>query len=123
MIYKQTKPLKMKVTDYNVVLTAATTKLEQDACLILDYLTIDEAAQCMTMIYLCSDMMEALTMDFTGNISVIASPYRIAILYLKHQSFYKGDTPICLYENLTEDIDEIALRMDAALERWQEQTV
>lgn len=111
----------MKVTDYNVVLTAATNKLEKDTCLILDYLTMDEAAQCMTTIYLCSDLMNVITMGYTGNISVIASPYRIAILYLKHQSFYKGDTPICLYEDLAEDLDEIALRMDAALERWQEQ--
>ena len=112
----------MKVTDYNVVLAAATTKLEKDTSLILDYLTIDEAAQCMTMIYLCSDMMDAITMDYTGNISVIASPYRIAILYLKHQSFYKGNTPICLYEDLSDDINEIALRLEAALERWEEQT-
>ena len=112
----------MKVTDYNVVLAAATTRLEKDTSLILDYLTIDEAAQCMTMIYLCSDMMDAITMDYTGNISVIASPYRIAILYLKHQSFYKGDTPICLYENLSDDINEIALRLEAALDRWEEQT-
>ena len=111
----------MKVTDYNVVLTEATKRLEQGDCLVLDYLTMDEAAQCMTMIYLCSNLMDAISMDYTGNISVIASPYRIAILYLKHQSFYKGDTPICLYEDLSDDIENIALRMDAALERWQEQ--
>ena len=121
MIYKQTKRLKMKVTDYNVVLAEATKKLEKDTSLILDYLTIDEAAQCMTMIYLCSDVMDAITMDYTGNISVIASPYRIAILYLKHQSFYKGDTPICQYVDLTDDMNEIVLRLDAALERWEEQ--
>ena len=112
----------MKVTDYNVVLAAATTRLEKYTSLILDYLTIDEAAQCMTMIYLSSDLMDAITMDYMGNISVIASPYRIAILYLKHQSFYKGDTPICLYNDLEEDINEIALRLDAALERWEEQS-
>lgn len=113
----------MKVTDYNVVQAAATKELEKNSGLILDYLTRDEAAQCMTMIYLCSDLMDAITMDYTGNISVIASPYRIAILYLKHQSFYKGDTPICMYEDLEEDMYEISLRLDAALERWQEQTV
>ena len=112
----------MKVTDYNVVLAAATKVLDRQTCLILDYLTIDEAAQCITMIYLCSDLMDAITMDYTGNISVIASPFRIAILYLKHQSFYKGDTPICQYEDLTDDINEIALRLEAALERWEEQT-
>lgn len=112
----------MKVTDYNVVLAAATNKLEKDTCLILDYLTIDEAAQCMTMIYLCSDLMLAITMDYTGNISVIASPYRIAILYLLHQSFYKSETPICLYEELEDDINEIALRLEAALKQWEEQT-
>jgi len=111
----------MKGTDYNVVLAVATKTLKQNECLILDYLTIDEAAQCMTMIYLCSDLMDAITMDFTGNISVIASPYRIAILYLKHQSFYKGDTPICQYVDLADDMKEIVLRLDAALERWEEQ--
>lgn len=113
----------MKVTDYNVVHAEATKKLKTDSSLILDYLTIDEAAQCMTMIYLCSDLMDAITMDYTGNISVIASPYGIAILYMKHLSFYKGDTPICLYNDLNKDINEIALRMDAALERWEEQTI
>ena len=112
----------MKVTDYNVVLAEATKRLEQGDYLILDYLTTDEAAQCMTMIYLCSDLMDAITMDYTGNISVIASQYRIAVLYLKHQSFYKGDTPICQYVNLAEDINEIVLRLDAALERWEEQS-
>lgn len=111
----------MKVTDYNVVNAAATKVLDRHTCLILDYLTMVEAAQCMTMIYLCSDLMDAITMDYTGNISVIASPNRIAILYLKHQSFYKGDTPICLYEDLSDDMENIALRMDAALERWEEQ--
>jgi hypothetical protein len=111
----------MKCTDYNVVLAVAIKKLEQGDCLILDYLTIEEAAQCMTMIYLCSDLMDAITMDYTGNISVIASPYRIAVLYLKHQSFYKGDTPICQYVDLADDINEIVLRLDAALERWEEQ--
>lgn len=111
----------MKVTDYNVVLAEATKKLETDASLILDYLTIDEAAQCMTMIYICSDLMETITMDYTGNISVIASPYGIAILYLKHLSIYKGDTPICQYVDLADDMKEIVLRLDAALERWEEQ--
>lgn len=113
----------MKETDYNVVYTAAETRLNQGDCLILDYLTMDEAAQCMTMIYLCTDVMDAITMDYAGNISVIASPYRIAVLYLKHQSFYKDDTPICLYSNLADDMNEIVLRLDAALGRWQEQTV
>ena len=122
MIYKQTKRLKMKVADYNVVYMAAETRLNQGDCLILDYLTIEEAAQCMSIIYLCSDMMNAVTLDFIGNISVIASPYRIAILYLKHQSFYKGDTTICQYVDLADDMNEIVLRLDAALERWQEQT-
>ena len=111
----------MKVTDYNVVLAEATKRLEQGDCLILDYLTMYEAAQCMTIIYLCSDIMDAITMDYMGNISVIASPYRIAILYLKHQSFYKGDTRICQYVDIAEDMNEIVLRLNAALERWEEQ--
>lgn len=112
----------MKETDMNIVQATATAVLETTGGTILDYLTMEEAAQCMTIIYLCTDVMDAITMDYTGNISVIASPYRIAVLYLKHQSFYKGDTPICQYEDLANDLKEIVLRLDAALERWQEQT-
>ena len=111
----------MKVTNYNVVLAEATKRLDQGDCLILDYLTTDEAAQCMTMIYLFSDLTDAITIDYTGNISVIASSYRIAVIYLKHQSFYKGDTPICQYVDLADDMNEIVLRLDAALERWEDQ--
>ena len=110
----------MKVTDYNVVLAAATKVLDRHTSLILDYLTMDQAAQCMTIIYLCSDLMDAITMDYTGNISVIATPYRIAIRCIRRMSFYNGDTQICKYEDLADDMNEIVLRMDAALERWKE---
>jgi hypothetical protein len=33
-------------------------------------------------------------------------------------SFYKNDGPICLYENVVADIEQIITVMDAAIARW-----
>lgn len=110
-----------KVTNLNVIKEAATQTIENYGSELLEYLTMEEAVTCFTLIYVTNDITTGFGQDFTGNISVISSPTRISIIFLGHHSFYKVHECICLYEDLEEDMDAIRITMDAALARWEEQ--
>lgn len=111
----------MKATDLNEIRAVAAEELAQHGGRILDYLTVGESTDLLTMIYVTNDRAAGYGVDFLGNLSVISSPTRIAIIFLGHHSFYKHDGSICLYADLEEDIHEINIVLDAALDRWEEQ--
>lgn len=113
----------MKVADLNEIRAVAAEELAQHGGRILDYLTIGESTDLLTMIYVTNDRAAGFTVDYLGNLSVISSPTRIAINFLNHHSFYKHDGTICLYNDLDDDIHEINIVLDAALDRWEEQNV
>lgn len=113
----------MKVTDYNEIKTAVFHYLTENGSQALDYLTIDQCTLAVTMIYLTNDIDYALGQDFIGNLSILSTPHRIAIIFLGHHSFYKTDGDICHYEDLESDISSIVTYLDAALARWEEQNV
>lgn len=113
----------MKATDLNEIRAVAAEELAQQGGRILDYLTIGESTDLLTMIYVTNDRAAGFTVDYLGNLSVISSPTRIAINFLNHHSFYKHDGTICLYNDLEDDMHEINIVLDAALERWEEQNV
>lgn len=111
----------MKATDLNEIRAVAAEELAQHGGRILDYLNIGESTDLLTMIYLTNDRAAGYCVDFLGNLSVISSPTRIAVIFLSHHSFYKHDGSICLYNDLEDDMHEINLVLDAALDRWEEQ--
>ncbi len=111
----------MKATDLNEIRAVVAEELVQQGGRILDYLTIGESTDLLTMIYVTNDRAAGFTVDYLGNLSVISSPTRIAINFLNHHSFYKHDGTICLYNDLEDDIHEINIVLDAALDRWEEQ--
>lgn len=113
----------MKATDLNEIRAVAAEELAQQGGRILDYLSIGESTDLLTMIYVTNDRAAGFTVDYLGNLSVIASPTRIAINFLNHHSFYKHNGCICFYNDLEEDIHEINIVLDAALDRWEEQNV
>lgn len=113
----------MKVRDLNEIAAEASRVLSQAEYKIDDYLSHDESVELVTMIYITNDSTAGHGIDYVGNISVVASTQRIAIIFLGHHSFYKHDGAICEYEDLTEDVEEILMCLDAALSRWEEQNV
>lgn len=110
----------MKVTDLNQIKAVTTEQLENNGGEILEFLTIDDAANCLTMIYVTNDVLCGFVQDYMSNISVISSPRRIAIIGFGRHSFYQVDENICGYEILTEDIEAIRITLDAALARWED---
>lgn len=110
----------MKVTDLNTVKAIATEQLENYGGGILDFLSMEDAATCLSMIYVTNDLASGLGQDFTNNISVISSQTRIAIIGFGRHSFYKVTEPICGYESLADDMRAINVTLDAALARWED---
>ena len=70
------------------------------------------------MIYVNNDRQCGLGQDYNEGISVVASRTRISIIGQGAMSFYINDGPICLYENVVADIEQIITVMDAAIARW-----
>ena len=110
----------MKVTDLNEIKAAAAEELAQFGSEILEYLQLDEAANCFTTIYVTNNTASGVGQDFLGNLSIVSSPTRIAVIFLGHHSYYKHDGQICDYNDLADDMHEINLCINAALLRWQE---
>lgn len=111
----------MKVTDLNLIKAAAMAELAESGSELLEYLTMDESANAMTMIYLTNDLNSGHAQDYLGNLSIVSSPTRIAVIFLGHHSYYKQEGNICEYESLADDMQVIRCTIDAALLRWQEQ--
>lgn len=110
----------MKVTDLNTIQAIATEQLENYGGGILDFLTMEDAANCLTMIYVTNDLTSGFGQDFANNISVVSSQTRIAIIGFGRHSFYKVTEPICGYESIADDMRAINVTLDAALARWED---
>lgn len=113
----------MKETNLTTIQNAAIDELTANGSALFDYLTQQEVVDVFVMIYLTNDQLCGHGMDYVGNLSIVTSRQRIAIIFLGHHSFYKHDGAICQYDNLEEDMHEINIVMDAALARWEEQNV
>lgn len=111
----------MKETDLTVIQNAAVDELSANGSELLNYLTSQEIVDLFTMIYLTNDQTSGHGVDYIGNLSIIASTQRIAIIFLGHHSFYKHPEPLCDYNDVEEDMHVINMVMDAAVERWSEQ--
>ena len=113
----------MKETNLTVIQNAAIDELTANGSALFDYLTQQEVVDMFVMIYLTNDQLCGHGFDYVGNLSIVTSRQRVAIIFLGHHSFYKHNGAICDYEDIGEDMHEINMVMDAALYRWQEQNV
>lgn len=86
---------------------------------IIDLIGYELATMCILNIYELNDVCTGFGQDFDSKVSVISSRQRISVIVNRNSSFYKDDYPICQYEDLTSDINEILVVMQAAIDRIQ----
>ena len=110
----------MKLTDLNLIRDFARQELEENGSELLEFLTMEDASNCLTMIYVTNNITTGFVQDYENNISVLSSPTRIAIIYQGHHSFYKVADGICDYNAIEDDMHAIRMAIDAALMRWEE---
>lgn len=107
-----------KLTDLGEIQQAVTTVYEAVGCQLDEFIETKDVIDCISMIYVNNDRQCGLGQDYSEGISVVASRTRISIIGQGAMSFYKNDGPICLYENIVDDINQIIIVIDAAIGRW-----
>ena len=106
-----------KETNYAVVQAEIERQLNEQPIPFESIVGREIAVLCILNIYMTSDLCRGFGQDFNQKISVISSPQRISVIFDGQASFYKDDTNICLYNDLSDDVGEIILVLDTAYER------
>ena len=120
----------MKVTDYETVRGACADELMENGCDLVEFIGVENTILTMFNIYMTNNLTTGFGQDFrvTENaimegdemhVSVISSPTRISILIDRNMSYYKQDEGLCGYEDLSDDIANIRIVIDAVIARIQ----
>lgn len=106
-----------KITDWNEVYLAAKAHIAQYGTTLQRYLSDDHCATVFAVIYLTNDLTQAIGQDWPDGFSVISSQRRISVINRGTSSFYQEDYPICGYEYILDDMEQIGVDIDAAILR------
>lgn len=118
----------MKETDYNKIREEIASQLSDNGNSLVEFIGVENTILCVMNIYLTNDITTGFGQDFAVNnpevdtetplrVSVISSPTRISIIIDNHMSYYKENEGVCIYESLEDDINEIFLLIQTALDR------
>lgn len=108
-----------KVTDYSTVATEIDAQLDATAYEIDALLGREIATLCVLNIYMTNDLCTGFGQDFNQRVSIISSRQRISVIVDHHSSNFKDDFPLCQYVDLTDDVHEILMILQAAYDRIQ----
>lgn len=109
----------MKETNIDNVRQTVSEAMEEENWLILNYVSKEVATLIVTNIYMMNDQTSGFGQDIGKSISVIASRKKISVISEQRSSFYQADQPLCLYEDLDEDVSEIMMVLEAAIVRME----
>lgn len=108
----------MKETDYTLIQETAAKWLETMGCELVDDVGESIASLLVANIYMFYDVGKGFGQDLKDfGISVISSPNRISIITPEGMSFIQIGMPICEYIDLTDDIHQIVMMIQAVYER------
>ena len=108
-----------KVTDYAIVQQAIEAALDDGTWSIEELLGRELATLVVLNIYYTNDVCVGFGQDFHNKVSVISGRQRISVIVQSNSSMYKDDGPICRYDDLADDVNEILIVMQAAYDRIQ----
>lgn len=109
----------MKQTDLNAVRNEVESQIRDQEWSVLNYLTRDEAVLAVCNVYNVNDWAKGFGQDFRDQISIISSEKRISTIANGSHSYYKSDTPLCQYEDLADDIHQILMVLETAIQRME----
>lgn len=106
-----------KITDYSIVQAEIARQLALNDYDIVEILGEDLALLAVLNIYMTNDVCKGFGQDFQEKVSVISSRQRISVIIGRKASNYKNDEPICLYRDLSDDINEILMLIQTVFDR------
>lgn len=119
-----------KVTDLTVVQQMADSIVDEKCPDLVDFVGRDNAVWCLVAIYTTNDVCKGYGQDFhidTGAsdgflyklVSVISFELGVSVIVDSASSRYQDRFPMCGYESLEDDITQIAISIQAAIDRIQ----
>lgn len=117
-----------KVTDLTVVQQMADSIVDEKCPDLVDFIGRDNAVWCLVAIYTTNDVCKGYGQDFhldTGAsdsflyklVSVISFELGVSVIVDSASSRYQDRFPMCGYESLEDDLNQIAISIQAAIDR------
>lgn len=107
----------MKIHDYAEVTAEICRQIEERDYTIVDWCGVAVTTLIVANIYMTNDFMRGFGQDYKDvEISVISSPTRIAVIWAGSHTFIKCEPSVCVYEDLSEDIESILMCIQACLD-------
>lgn len=88
---------------------------------IIDYMPSQMLIYVIMNIYLNNDTSKAVTNHVNHSMTIIASECRVSVIWDGHSTNYRIRVPLCLYENLNDDIGNILSSIDICIDRLLDQ--
>ncbi len=109
----------MKETDLNLVYTTAQDVLEQNEYDLVELIGRNIAAMAIANIYNMFDMTEGYGQNFPSGVSLITGPSRVSVIVGNQMSFYKPVDDLVSYDDLEDDLCNIATMIQTVIDRIQ----
>lgn len=88
---------------------------------IIDFMSPRMLTYVVMNIYLNNDTSKAVTNHVNNSMTIIASEMRVSVIWDGHSTNYRCRVPLCLYENLSNDIVNILSCIDICIDRLLDQ--
>lgn len=117
-----------KVTDLTVVQQMADSIVDEKCPDLVTTIGRDNAVWCLVAIYTTNDLCIGYGQDFALDgvqnhfglcvkCSVISFELGVSVIVDSHSSRYQDRFPLCGYESLEDDLNQIAISIQAAIDR------
>lgn len=119
-----------KITDLSVIQQAISGMIDEKCPDLVEYIGREQAIFCVLAIYQVNDICSGYGQDFTPNayrmmisgykkVSVISFENGVSVIVDSVSSRYQDRFAMCGYENLNEDLTQICICIQAAIDRIQ----
>lgn len=88
---------------------------------IIDYMSPQMLTYVIMNIYLNNDTSKAVTNHVNNSMTIIASTSRVSVIWDDHSTNFRCRVPLCVYENLSDDIGNILSCIDICIDRLLDQ--
>ena len=108
-----------KVNDINVITKEALKIMQAADWRLRDYLTNDESAMLMMMVYVSYGSVAKFGYDFHDNIQIVVGDSVILIMRSGYSMTTRISGTLCEFDDLSLDLNRIAWVIDNAIARWE----
>lgn len=111
----------MKIEDLTELYDTIQLVIDSTHPTIIDYMTPQMLIYVVMNIYLNNDTSKAVTNHVNKSMTIIASEMRVSVIWYEQSTNYRIRVPLCLYENLLDDIVNILSCIEICIERLLDQ--